>query len=149
MIVPPTANSDCRNSTNPVCGPLRYDPPLTNAPAEMEVAMSPPRPKPGLAVTFTIHITDPDSYLSTGDNYCGENDFGDDNRSLCIADCAGPRERYGPWTPPPAEAGDETYTVRHTYTKVGTYTAKFSTIAGMCSERPSQVSSSVTVDVWP
>ena len=140
-----TTTSACRNSTDPACGPFYYDPPITNEPATMDVSIEPVAPAVGQGVAFTLHVTDPDSFVSPG--FCGFVHFGDDTSTGCMASCGGVGPRYGPWTPPPPRPGDGTFVLHHRYSKAGTFTATFSTDAGGCSERWSKVETSVTVHV--
>jgi len=53
---------ECRNSTNPQCGPFRWDPqPLPNRPMRVDVQIAPSHPRPGDVVTFTVVASDPDA----------------------------------------------------------------------------------------
>jgi hypothetical protein len=147
--VAPAPTQGCRNSSNPACGPFRYDPPLTNAPAKLEILnVDPATPRPGDTVTFTLHATDPDSFIPSG-GFCGGEAFGDGASSGCGPSCAGAGPQFGPWDPPAARPGDATFAVSHTYTQAGSYTADFSVTADQCGPRPSDASASIPVQVSP
>ena len=139
----------CRNSSDPACGPFRYDPPLTDAPAKLEIVkVEPATPKAGDTVTFTLHATDPDSFIASG-GFCGGASYGDGEASKCGPSCAGTGPQFGPWDPPPARPGDSTFTVSHAYAKAGSYTANFSITADQCGPRSSDASASISVQVSP
>lgn len=146
---PTTTTLVCRNSADPACGPLYYDPPITNEPATMEVTVEPAAPKPGQRVTFTPHVTDPDSVIISGTFCPSWVNFGEGNSTGCQASCAARPPQFGPWTPPPARPSEARFTLGHTYKKSGTYTAHFTVTAGGCSPRPSEATASVTVHVSP
>jgi hypothetical protein len=136
----------CRNSTDPQCGPLVYDPPITNQPATLTATTTPATPTAGEVVTFTVHTADPDSFIDPG-MFCGQVSFGDGNDTGCQVACAANGPQYGPWAPPPPTAGDATFTMTHTYPRAGTYTARFSFTADECGPRPSPASTSITVHI--
>lgn len=120
------AGSDCRNSTDVVCGPFRWDPaPGANAAMGMSVRVSPERPRPGETVTFRVVATDPDAPFESP---CPAAAFGDGRRTnACppglgfrgLAEC--PMDGYGPWTPPSRQAGRIEHVFRHAYDNEGTY----------------------------
>jgi hypothetical protein len=160
--VPPTTVSTsattmptliCRNSTEPACGPFQYDPPITNQPATLTVvSVEPSAPNAGEKVAFTLHASDPDSFIPT-DESCGPLApagifaFGDGARGGCVAGCAAPGPQYGPWTPPPPIPGDATFTLEHAYPKTGSFTADFVIVADECGPRHSEASISVMVHI--
>ena len=145
----PAPAQGCRNSSDPACGPFRYDPPLTNAGAKLEIVkVEPATPKAGDTVTFTLHATDPDSFIPSG-GFCGGASYGDGEASKCGPSCAGTGPQFGPWDPPPARPGDSTFTVSHAYAKPGSYTAIFSITADQCGPRSSDASASIRVQVSP
>jgi hypothetical protein len=143
---PPTTTLICRNSTNPACGPLSYVPPVTNQPATLVVTTEPRAPTAGQTVTFKLHATDPDTFISS-DMFCGQIMFGEGNGTGCQVACAPIGPQYGPWAPPPPRPSDVTFTVTHVYPRAGTYTARFSFVAGECSVRPSPASTSINVRI--
>lgn len=163
--VPPTADTTpattaptvtCRNSTDPACGPFQYDPAVTNEPATLAVvSVEPATPTRGEKVTFTLHAGDPDTFIPTEESCGGRRApdgsfaFGDGAVDGCVADCAAPGPRYGPWTPPPPTPGDATFTLEHTYPNAGTFTADFSIVIGECGPRRSEASASVAVHIAP
>jgi hypothetical protein len=147
--VAPASAQGCRNSSDPACGPFRYDPPLTNPGAKLEIVkVEPATPKAGDTVAFTLHATDPDSFIPSG-GFCGGASYGDGEASKCGPSCAGTGPQFGPWDPPPARPGDSTFTVSHAYAKPGSYTANFSITADQCGPRSSDASASIRVQVSP
>lgn len=124
--VPAAAGTVCRNSSDPVCGPFRWDPaPGPNRPMDVSVRVSPDRPRPREMVTFRVVATDFDAPF---DSPCPTAAFGDGRRANpCppgigfrgLAEC--PVDGYGPWTPPARQAGQIEHTFRHTYDHEGTY----------------------------
>ena len=121
-----TTASPCRNSTDPACGPFRFDPqPGPDRPMTVEVGAEPPSPAPGQPMVFHVVLRDPDG-VSHGASQYGFGDSGIGDASS--ADC----KRFGPWDPPapdPAHAIED-LDVGHTYLQPGTYTATFSFEAG-------------------
>jgi hypothetical protein len=146
----------CRNSTNPACGPMYYDPPMTNEPATITVSTSPPVPRAGDMVTFTVHVTDPDSFFFPGPPMdsppCGDSipAFGDGENGMCVTPgCRGPGPQYGAWDPPPRTPSDVTYVVQHIYKAAGNFMAHFSVGADQCGPRRSVASMSVPMEIAP
>jgi hypothetical protein len=140
-VAPPTTLW-CRNSTDPRCGPFRWDPePGPNAPLTVTITFTPERPKAYDEVRFFVTASDPDARITS--NIC--NRFGDetspgpDGWGTCISAVSfgpdGPPppspycapEKYGPWSPPPPEGGSTALGnppsegVPHTFTAAGTY----------------------------
>jgi len=120
--IPPPA---CRNSANPDCGPFFWDPaPAPNQQLSIDVtATATPTSNPGgRNVTFAVRVADPDHPVT--DN-CAQIDFGDgsavDRRPCSFPPCP---DAHGAWEPPPAVAGDRTFSFAHRYSG-GTYTATF------------------------
>jgi hypothetical protein len=139
----------CHNSMNPACGPLRYEPSITDQPATLTVKVSPNAPKVGEMVTFTFHATDPDSRISPPDVWCnnGGYSFGDgSDGTMCETACAAV-PGYGPWDPPLGQASDVTATLTHAHEKVGTFRATFGMTAEPCGPRPSMTSTAIAVTV--
>ena len=103
----------CRNSTDPRCGPFRWDPaPSPDQPLTGSVTYAPTNPRPGQVVHFYPVADAPDAAfiytLSCGAEY-GDNP----NPPPCPVSSSLPRlpnqppppRAYGPWTPPLAEHG--------------------------------------------
>jgi hypothetical protein len=143
----PTTVPSCRNSADPACGPMYYDPPMTNAPATITVTTTPPIPRAGDLVTFTLHVTDPDSRISSADRPCMQYTFGEGVDTHCRVECSGDPPRYGAWDPPPPEPGDATFTMQHVYATAGVYEAEFEVTPGLCGPRPSPVTATVRMEI--
>ena len=112
-----TSTLYCRNSTDPRCGPFRWDPaPGPNQPLTIQVTFSPSQPVAGQPVTFHITASDPDAYIG----HHGV-DFGDAMTAM-LAPAAYCDARYGPWTPPAPHPDRETFDEQHVYSAPGTYT---------------------------
>jgi hypothetical protein len=125
----PVATSTCRDSYEPTCGPLSWDPPpAANQPLTVSVTATPAAPKPGEAVTFRVVVSDPDSMI------IGEcptiQTYGDGSLSqgCSLAACRG---KFGPWTPV-ARPGHTELTYEHVYSSAGTYTARFGFTSEFC-----------------
>jgi hypothetical protein len=144
-----TVNAACHNSVDPACGPIRYNPPITNEPARLVItSVVPALPKVGQNVTFTLRATDPDSKFSDSSIWCngGGVSFGDGSAGMvCIADCTGPG--FGTWDPPEPKPSDLTFHSDHTYLRAGTFDVKITVEADVCGVRPSPASASTTVTV--
>jgi hypothetical protein len=117
----PPSTVPCRNSTDPACGPFRWDPPpAPDQPVQIEITRSPNAPHVGEPVTVTVHVSEADSKI--GSVTVG---FGDEAAVLLppvtavACDGASPA---GPWTPPAAIPDDNVTTYDHTYTRPGDYT---------------------------
>jgi hypothetical protein len=116
-----TTTVACRNSSDPACGPFRFDPqPGLDAPMFVHIVVGPPSPVAGQEVEFTVTLTDPDGVSRAGSTYnWGDSGVGESSVHPC--------EKYGPWDPPardPARA-TEVLTLRHTYAQPGTYKVVF------------------------
>lgn len=112
----------CRNSLDPTCGPFYFDPdPEPDRPLTVEVTVSPPRPRVGEEVVFTIVLSDPDGVFS----YLNDTSFGDVVSHVDFL--AMPCERFGPWDPPQRDPEQSVKVVelRHSYLEPGDYTARF------------------------
>lgn len=139
----------CRNSVDPACGPLRYEPPPVNQPMVVDVTFAPQRPRPGDTVTFTVRVRD-DGPASPG-NCVNQQRYGevDEAVSVCTASC-GEERRFGPWDPPPPENTRFQEPFSHTYAEAGTYTATFAyNVGDDCTFSPyrSTAEASITVEV--
>ena len=124
-------SGDCANSSDPACGPFRWEPdPGPNAPLAVTVTA---RPRLGDARTFDFVVVyeDPDATIRDD---CRMADFGDGG-TVSGSGCAVPAclATYGPWAPPAKEAGYAEATTSHTFPGPGTYTVRFSAASGgMC-----------------
>lgn len=140
----------CRNSTDPACGPFRWDPaPGPNAPLEISITYSPSAPRIGQEVTVTVHARDADALI--GDVTVT---FGDEDvvtippASIHTCDNA----QTGPWSLPTATPDDIVRIFRHAYTKAGdltisAYAASPEILNGTCPPNPyaSQATASVAI----
>jgi hypothetical protein len=110
----------CRNSSDPRCGPFRFDPPpAANQPLNVVVNSE----VHGAEVTFHVTVSDPDHAVS---NHCSQVDFGDGSAVLS-APCASPScpPAFGPWDPPAAQTGIATFDYPpHSYASGKSYTAR-------------------------
>jgi hypothetical protein len=86
------------------------------------VTTSPVDVKVGTEVTFDVTVTDPDHAVSAS---CSVANFGDG--IIEHGPCAPPGcpAAFGPWDPPPARAGNQRFTYKHTYQSADKYTAQF------------------------
>lgn len=145
VTVPPA----CRNSVDPACGPLRYEPPPVNHPMVVDVTFAPQRPRAGEPVTFTVRVRD-DGPASPG-NCVNQQRYGevDEAVSVCTASCV-EEPRFGPWDPPPPENTRFQEKFSHTYAEAGAYTATFAyNVGDDCTFSPYRSSgeASITVEV--
>jgi hypothetical protein len=143
--VPPATTPACRNSTDPACGPFRYDPTPTNEPATIEVtSVNNAMPHPGEVVAITVFAADPDAVPIAE---CGIGvTFGDgESEPPCLPGCVAPG--YGPWDPPPPEPGEEAELFEHAYAEPGIYTVTFTVHTGGCSPYASEATASITINV--
>lgn len=105
----------CRNSTDPSCGPFRWDPAPTNRAPTIDISYVPALPTYDQLITFTVTVTEPDHSLSSA---CGTMDFGDGvSEGGCpLPPCA--PTRYGTWATPAAGGADtKTFTFKHSYAR--------------------------------
>jgi hypothetical protein len=131
--VPPAATPSttalvCRNSTDPRCGPFRWDPdPGPNAPVTVQITFSPEHPRVGEEVTFTITISDPDAAeIRNSTGLCLDEPYSACASSMRFTPC----DRYGPWDPPPRKPGSWTWTSDHTFQQSGTFRASYLVVTG-------------------
>lgn len=123
---PTTTVVACRNSTDPACGPFRFDPqPGADSPMTAQVVAEPASVRAGQEVVFTVTLDDPDG-VSYGSSVFifGDSGIGETSQDPCT--------KFGPWDPPPRDpaSATEVQLVRHTYFSPGTYTATFAFEAG-------------------
>lgn len=119
----------------------------SNQPMSVEVCVEPARAEAGQEVVFTVTVVDPDARIITEGCGAPTATFGDEERAVigqCMAACAAP-PRFAP--KPQPEPGKHVATHRHTYTKQGTYTARFEFQSTMCSPYSSRGEATVTVVV--
>lgn len=157
FVEPPVENTTtttivCRNSTNPACGPFRWEPaPFPNQALVVRVTREPVDVAVGQAVTFEVESTDTDAQVV----WCQVYDLGDGTTMGTVGSfcgngpgCTG--RRFGPWSPPSTKAGAYGYKVTHTYAEPGTYTARFfaySEDGGECHPYGNQETATATVSV--
>ena len=137
----------CRNSTDPACGPFRWDPPPgPNQPMTVAVSVSPAAPRAGETVSFRVTVDDPDGADLVGGG--GSVDYGDGTPVPGFSghvDCVG---SYGPWTPPGPVPLHKEFTYQHAYAAPGTYTVTFTFGSfGNCAYGPSEAVQTATVSV--
>lgn len=129
--VPAEEPPACLNSTDPACGPFRWEPePDPNAPLTVTVRAT-PRPGDPRTFDFAIVYSDPDAPIREG---CRMNDYGDGG-TIAASSCAVTAcvATYGPWTPPAKEPGYAEAQASHTFAAPGTYVVRFSASSGnMC-----------------
>ena len=117
---PPTTVR-CRNSTDPACGPFRWDPPPgPDQPVEIEIVHSPSAPQAGEQVTVTVHVAEADSELHSVTVSFGDEEALTLPPAAAVA-CEGDAPT-GPWTPPVPAPDDTVATYGHIYTEPGDYT---------------------------
>jgi len=136
----PSTTLPCRNSTDPACGPFRWDPPPgPNQPVEIQITHSPSAPQVGEHVTVTVHAAEADSPIDAVTV-----SFGDEEvltlppASVVACEGAAPA---GPWTPPVAAPDDTVATYGHTYSRpgdytIGVYAASADFLKGTCPSSP-------------
>jgi hypothetical protein len=117
----PTPATVCRNSTDPACGPFRWDPPpAPNSPTEVSISYSPSAPRIGEAVTITVHARDDDALVADVTMTFGdENVFTIPPALIISCDIEPPA---GPWTPPAPTPDELVKTFTHTYDEPGDLT---------------------------
>lgn len=135
----PAPSSACRNSTDPACGPFRWDPPPgSNAPVEIDITSSPSAPRVGDEVTVTVHVHDADALVGDVTLTFGDEDvFTIPPASVVSCDGA----QAGPWSLPAPTPDDLVKTFRHTYGKAGdltlaAYTASPDILSSTCPPNP-------------
>ena len=116
----------CRNSTDPACGPFRFDPqPGADRPMTVQVVTEPATPRAGQEMVFRITLTDPDG-VSHGSSlyFFGDSGLAETSQYPCA--------KFGPWDPPARDTAHavEVLTARHTYASPGTYQTSFAFDAG-------------------
>lgn len=148
-----TTTLACRNSSEPACGPFRYDPEPPNGGMTVEVIVGSSHARPGEEVTFDVTVHD-DGPVRLG--HCVNTQWFGDEEAVstgCMAACTPSKPpRYGPWDPPPPKPMTYREVFKHVYEKPGTYVATFAyNRASDCSSDPyrSTGQSQVEVTVSP
>lgn len=147
-----TSTTVCRNSTDPACGPFRWEPaPSPNQRLAVRVMREPFEVVAGEPVTWRVEGEDTDAQVV----WCQVYDLGDGTTMGTVGSfcgngpgCTG--RRFGPWSPPSTKAGAYHYEVSHTYAEPGTYTARFfvySEDGGECHPYGNRETAAVTVSV--
>lgn len=111
----------CRNSTDPRCGPFRWDGTPVNQGLTLDIRWSPANPEIGQPVTFTLTMSDPDA---PADGFSQSFGFGDGG-ALVADDFPDECDRYGLWSLPEPKPGRWVDTYTHTYSRTGTFEAWF------------------------
>ncbi len=147
-----STTTTCRNSTDPACGPVYWDPPPEpNQPLTVQVTSSPAEPRAGEIVTFHVVVEDPDAEVYKEHNQ--ERDWGDGTSDVSSSIHGDSILMYGPWTPPSRNGSRHEASFEHVYSEPGTYTARFSfaSFSGCAGRDPygSQGQATVTVTVRP
>lgn len=114
----------CRNSSDPRCGPFRWDPEPVKGTMNVSVLPLTESPRAGQPVDFRVVVDNPDTGF---DHDCFDQDDGNGGGLGCMANpsCPPAPDRYGPWSPP--EKGPDHYETTKTfsYDQPGTYTVRF------------------------
>jgi hypothetical protein len=117
---PPTTVS-CVRSTDPACGPFRWDPAPTNRPATLTVTLPDGPVRAGTPVSLTIEMSDPDGTV-TLDCYTVSLDRPGLSTGTCNAVAFECPDRYGSWPPPEPSPDSATATSEVQFDETGTYT---------------------------
>jgi len=120
---PPPTTLSCVQSTDPACGPFRWEPaPAANQPLTLtaeDAALT-----AGTTTVLLVHWDDPDAQLVWTDN---------DIDGAMLADPCQMERRYGPWTPPPPDGGSGTIELAYTApAEPGTYVITVIAATGGC-----------------
>jgi len=148
-----TAPPVCHNSTDPRCGQFSWDPdPGPNGAMSAKLEVVSDNVQVGEPVSFRISATDPDAAVDGVPNCAAT--FGEDGeRGPCRSQPSCPtNSQYGPWSPPPRQAGSYSGEVTHTYSAPGFYTVTVYVNAnGVCGHNPyrSQAEASTSITVSP
>lgn len=115
----PAPTLACRNGSDPRCGPFSWDPaPGPNEPLLIDVEVAPD----GSQAKFTFTVSDRDHAVTAN---CAELDYGDGTTEPLPCTPAPCPPAFGPWTPPARAEGRQQFIYRHTYTRPGDYTVRF------------------------
>ena len=139
----------CRNSTDPRCGPFRYDPVPRNEPTSLRATPSATTVPVGTSVQLQVLAVDPDSPIAPSG--CGDGvDWADPTagpRPQCSASCMAQEPRYGPWDPPPPTPGRYEVAPGYIYSQPGTYDVTVAVSTGQCYLGPYDDDASTTVRI--
>ena len=120
-----TASPECRQSTDPHCGPFRWEPEPTKSPLTVQVSVVTADPEAGKPVQFKVVVDELDTNIDKG---C----FGYSGTGIESSDCmpsrpgcSGKPTAYGPWEPPEKIGDHFEMTPSRTYDKPGTYTLTY------------------------
>ena len=144
----PPAEPACRNSTDPACGPFRWDPAPTNRPATLSASVEGPV-YAGESFAVALVMSDPDGAVEF-DCVLVEHD----GPGIEVGSC-GPVEntecpdRYGPWTPPAPKGGQGSTSASIMIDEPGTYTvtARVSSYSACANVDPYRSDATSTIDV--
>lgn len=137
----------CRNSTNPACGPFRYDPPAPDLPPTVTLTASPSAATVGAVVTITVTVHEPDG--PPGGGCYGELAVDSDTdhprvirEPVCSVgdpDCWSPGcpARYGPWDPP--SPGRLSFSVDTTFDTPGEHEVRYTISDHHVPWRPGEI----------
>ncbi len=131
-LVPPattTSSVPCRNSHDPACGPLQWDPDHgENSPLDVQIAVDPVIVAVGDEVVFTVRVLDEDAPIRGPECQPVGVSYGDAaGESACGPGCV---TMFGRWDTPARQRGERTFTFRHTYAAAGTYEVYVSAESG-------------------
>jgi hypothetical protein len=116
----------CRNSYDPHCGPIYWDPQPTNQPLVFDASVSATNVRVGEPVAVTVHATDADADVwecpkpAEGQQVSGDSGGCSWTLSECVTDPAIPHPS-GPWDPPRPTPSDKTWTYTVTFTTPGVH----------------------------
>lgn len=119
-----TTAAPCLNSTDPACGPFRWEPQPSNRPASLTVR-TPPTVVAGEAAPLELQMSDPDGPVTLS-CYSVALDRPGASTGTCVAEPLECPDRYGPWRPPAPQPGSATTTTEVTFDESGTYTVTVS-----------------------
>lgn len=152
---PPTTVPACRNSTDPACGPFRWDPAPVDRPATLTLTPQAGPIVAGQRVDLTLTMSDPDGpvTLAEWDIAVSPHDGVTYGSSSTVERPPACPERYGPWTPPPPNGGEASTLTNITFRDPGTYTITVDVrpAAGCDNVDPyrSAARATITVEVRP
>jgi hypothetical protein len=120
-----SGSPECRQSTDPRCGPFRWVPEPTKNPLTVQVSLLTADPEAGKPLQFKVIVDELDTTIDkTCFDYSGtaiESRGCNPSRPGCPDDPAA----YGPWSPPEKMPDHFEMTSSRTYDKPGTYTLSY------------------------
>jgi len=122
----------CHNSYDPACGQFSWNPPPANdQPEQVTLTPSNTTVKVGDQVGFQVKVSDADNrnFVECAFKW----DYGDGAQNDIQTTHCDPKPgadpcppRYGPWTPPAAQSGNEEFAgIGHAWSTPGTYTVTY------------------------